>query len=179
MVVDHEARCLHFTLKRDPFTPVAVLKAVMKIGLTLMPEAEIANFTHALAWIRMRDHSIRFAEKAPVIYQFQPGPMPNDRIVALLLRRKPAIGGVPYAFLLLGYGNEVFQVMLPSEPQDRAFNGGSAEMPAFPVPGGPDPSLYGPVGRKMLDLTGREIVRGEVVPLTVGFETAIPVVPAV
>jgi hypothetical protein len=33
-------------------------------------------------------------------------------------------------------------------------------------------------GRRILDLTGREVVRGEVVPLTVGFETGIPVEPA-
>jgi hypothetical protein len=89
--------------------------------------------------IRLIDHSIGFAEKARVLYQFQPGPMPNDRIVALLLRRKPEIGGVPHAFLVLGCGNGVFQVMLPSEPKDRAINGTSTSMALFPVPGGPDP----------------------------------------
>jgi len=178
MVVDHEAKRLHFTLKRDPFTPVAVLKALMKIGLTLMPEAEIGNFAHALAWIRLTDHNIGFAEKAPVFYQFQPGPMPNDRIVALLLRRKSGVEGVPYAFLVLGYGNEVFQVPLPSAAHDQAINGKLVTLSVFPVPGGSDPALYGPPGRKTLDLTGRDIVRGEVVPLTVGFENAIPVEPA-
>ena len=37
------------TLRRDPYTPVAVLKAFTKMGLSLLPEEELPNFLAAMA----------------------------------------------------------------------------------------------------------------------------------
>jgi hypothetical protein len=86
--LDEANKTITFKLKRDPYTPVAVLKAFMKIGMTLMPEEEVQNFRDVLAWIKEPDHSLRLAEKNPVFCAFQPGPMPNDLIAAFILRRK-------------------------------------------------------------------------------------------
>ena len=86
----------------------------MKVGLTLMPAEEMSNFGRALAWIKERDHQVEFVKDFPIVYTFQPGPMPNDLLVAFLFRRKIAASEVPYAYLVLSYGNEVFQVSLPS-----------------------------------------------------------------
>lgn len=158
-----------FKLKRDPYTPVAVLKAFMKIGLTLMPGKEVENFSHLLAWIRDTDHSHLFADKCPVIYTFSPGPRPNDLIGAMILRRKPAAAEVPYAYLILMYGNEQFQVQLPSKEHDGA-NAQYSILP-FPPPRSAYPQFDRP-GRALLDLTGREVVRGEVVPIVMGYAIA-------
>src|SRR5271155_817686 len=142
----------------------------LKKGLTLLPDVEVENFPHLIAWVRDGDHSRQFAEKCPIIYSFQPGPMPNDLIAAFMLRRKPQVKGYPYAFLVLGYGNEVFQVSLPSQKHDVAINGQSVSIPPFPIPGSPDPARFGTAGRALLDFTGRETVRGEIVPIVVGYE---------
>ena len=166
--IDETIKKITFKLKRDPYTPVAVLKAFMKIGLTLLPEAEAGNFPHLMAWVRDPDHSRLFAEKCPVLYTFQPGPMPNDLIVALVLRRKPHVTEYPYAYFVLGYGNEVFQVQLPSQKYDAARS--SVSIYRFPTPESPDLARFGPSGHGMLDFTGREIVRGEVVPLVTGYD---------
>jgi HNH endonuclease len=56
--IDEANKKITFELKRDSYTPVAVLKALVKIGLTLMPETEIGNFVHSLAWIQNPDHSL-------------------------------------------------------------------------------------------------------------------------
>ena len=60
----------------------------------------------------------------------EPDPMPNDLIVALLMRRRPTSADVPYAFLVLTYGNEVYQVFLPSPTQDRAIHAQELSLPA-------------------------------------------------
>ncbi len=169
--VNEANNTIAFKLKRDPYTPVAVLKAFMKIGLTLLPESEVQNFRALMAWVRSPDHARLFAEKCPVIYTFQPGPMPNDLMAAFILRRKAGVQSYPYAFLVLGYGNEVFQVQLPSEKHDTAMNGQTVSILPFPSPGSPQPEAYGPPGRTQIDLTGREVIKGEAFPLTVGFES--------
>ena len=122
--LDEANKTIIFRLRRDTYIPIAVLKTFVKIGLTLMPEAEIADFATALAWIKEMRHTVRFANgQFPVIYTFQPGPMPNDLIAIFLLRRKASVASVPYAFLVLAYGNEVFQVCLPSPERDAAISG--------------------------------------------------------
>jgi HNH endonuclease len=173
-VIEEANKRITFKLHRDPYTPVAVLKAFMKMGVSLMPESEVANFRDVIAWIRDRDHSRSFAGKAPIFYALQPGPMPNDLIAALILRRKPHIEGLPYAFFVLGYGNEVFQVMLPSREPDAKINNQQITMPPFPTPGSPFPERFPQVGRKLIDLTGRDVVKGEVWPITMGYEEMAP-----
>ncbi len=169
VVVDEEKKQMRLELKRDPYTPVAVLKAFVKIGLTLQPPEEMPNFAEALAWIREPDHAKGLVNEFPILRTFQRGPMPNDLIVAMLLRRRAGVGDVPYAFLILAYGNEVFQVPLPSPRQDAAINGRKIELVAFPTPGGPDPERFGKPHTKLLDLTGRQVVRGETEPFVFGF----------
>lgn len=169
-VLDEVAKRVTFTLKRDPYTPVGVLKAFMKIGLTLLPEEEVVNFPHLMTWIKDADHARAFADRFPLIYSFTPGPRPNDVIAATLLRRKPGFTDIPYMYLVLGYGQEAFQVQLPSEQHDAAMNGKPITVPAFPVPGSPDPERYGKPRTGLLELTGRQVVRGDTVTIRVGYE---------
>lgn len=168
--LDEAAKTVTFTLKRDPYTPVGVLKAFMKIGLTLLPEAEVANFPHLFAWVQDSDHSRQFAESFPLIYTFQPGPKANDVIAAILLRRKPAFSDIPYLYLVLGYGAEAYQVQLPSEKHDAAMNGKPMSILPFPVPESSDPERYGKPRTGLLDLTSREMVRGDTVTISMGYE---------
>lgn len=171
--IDEVNKTIAFKLKRDPYIPVAVLKAFMKMGLTLLPDKEVENFPHLMAWVRETDHSRRFADQCPIIYTFQPGPMPNDIIAAFIFRRKPNVTDFPYAFFVLGYGNEMFQVQLPSEKHDAAMNGRSYSLLPFPHPGSPDPERFSQLSRTQLDLTGRQRVEGEIMPLVVGYESRI------
>jgi hypothetical protein len=55
--IDEANKNITFKLKRDPYTPVAVLKAFMRIGLALLPDDEVENFPHLIAWVRDTDHS--------------------------------------------------------------------------------------------------------------------------
>jgi hypothetical protein len=171
--LDEANRTITFKLKRDPYTPVAVLKAFMKIGVTLMPEEEVKNFQEVIAWVKDKDHTRKFTDKSPVFYSFQPGPMPNDKLAAIILRRKPGVSGCPYAFLVLGYGNEVFQVAIPSREHDAAINRKPVTIPPYPTPGSPDPERFPLTGRGVLDWTGSDVVKGEVVPITMGYDEMV------
>ena len=170
-VIDEERKQIRFELKRDAYTPVAVLKAFVKIGLTLLPDEELPNFSEALAWIRDPDHTKNPAEEIPIAHTFQPGPMPNDLIVVILMRRKDLVMNVPYTFLVLSYGNDVFQVCLPSPKRDNAIIGGQKLVcPAFPVPKHPDPTRYGKARVEVLDLCSRELIQGERLSIVLGFD---------
>jgi hypothetical protein len=159
--VDEVNKRVVFTLRRDPYTPVAVMKAFVKIGLTLLPNQELPPFATALAWVRETDHSRKWIASSMVIHTMQNGPMPNDRLMAAVLRRKPSVVDVPYAFLLLGYGNDVFQIVLPAPVEDAALLDVPLNFPPFPTPDAPDPTLYGRARPQVLDLTGCDVVRGE------------------
>lgn len=175
--IDQAAGTITFSLMRDPYTPVAVLKAFVKIGLTLLPETEIAPFASALDWIMEPDHSLSPIRSLPIGYTFTPGPMTSDRVFAAILRRRVGVTGVPYAFLVLIYGNETFQVWLPASEADADIEGRPMTFPNFPAPASPDPATYGTPGFCMLDMTGVTLVKGERVPVGMGFDKASVTVP--
>ena len=173
LVINEETLEVTFQFRRDVHTPVAVLKAFVKMGLTLLPEAEVQNFSHAVKWIKNPDHNkgLVAVSTFPVIYSFIPGPMPFDKIALLLYRRKNGVDGVPYAFFTLAYGNEAFQVILPSPEKDASINGKTVTIMPFPTPYDVWPTGYGLPRRGLLDLTCREQVKDEVFKLTMKFES--------
>ncbi len=175
--VDEAAKQLRFELHRDTYIPVAALKGLVKIGLTLIPDVETQHFRETYDWIRDTDHSRNFVAQFPIIRTFIPGPMRNDLIVLMLMRRRAGIDTVPYAFFTLAYGNEVFQVFLPSISQDHCIDGRPQSLLPFPTPGSPNPALYGRPRVKIEKLTGREPVKGEKVPAMFGFETVLQKMP--
>ncbi|KQO59084.1 hypothetical protein ASF24_12945 [Methylobacterium sp. Leaf86] len=169
--IDDVNKKLIITLRRGAYIPVAVYKAFVKIGLTLMPEAEMSPFGPALEWIRETDHTKSWVRGATILHTFQNGPMPPDKLVAIVLRRKPGITDVPYAYLILGYGNDVFQVLLPAPAEDAHLNGVKQSVVPFPTPGGPDPATYGRAMAKPLDMTGTSPVKGETTKFQFGFDS--------
>ena len=170
--VDVRNKRIKLELERDVYTPVAVLKALVRIGLTLIPSHETHAFSEALAWIRDPDHSRVLVTKWPVFWTYRPGPMPNDLITVILMRRKPSVEDVPYAFMVLIYGNDMFQVFLPAPRREHTINQRDLTFPSLPTPSGSDLERYGPATVKQLDMCGREVVRGETVPVSLGFDYA-------
>ena len=168
--VDEEAKRLRFELHRDTYIPVAALKGLVKIGLTLIPDVETQHFSETYDWIRDTDHTRNFVAEFPVFRTFIPGPMPNDLIVLILMRRRADIDTVPYAFFTFAYGNDVLQVFLPSISQNKCINGTPLSLPPFPTPDARDPVRYGRPTVRVEHLTGRQPVKAEKVPAVFGFD---------
>ena len=168
--IDEERKQLKFELTRNVYTPVAVLKAFVKIGLTLLPPEELPNFRDALPWIRDPDHTKPFVKESPVFHTFQPGSVPKNLGVAILIRRNHSTDNFPYAFLILGFGNDIYQVFLPCPIRDHDIYGKNLTIPPFPISGGPDPEKYGDAQIKTIDLCGKYPIRGETCPKTIRFD---------
>lgn len=163
VAVDLHTREIMLQLRRDAHTPLAVLKAFVKMGLSVLPDSEMPNFAQAVAWIRKRDHLDGFA--FPVIHTFAPGLMPNDRISVLLIRRKDGSSAAAYMFFILAYGNEMFQVMLPSPGRDLAPNAISSAESLAPYPFPPPSARFDAPRFQFLDLSGQQLVHGETVSM--------------
>jgi hypothetical protein len=168
--IDELNKRVSFELYRDTYIPVAALKGLVKIGLTLIPDIEVSHFRETYDWIRDTDHSRNFVAKFPVFRTFIPGPMRNDLIVLFLMRRRVGIENVPYACFTFGYGNEVLQVFLPSIAQDECINSKLLTLPPFPTPGKCDEKLYGQSRTVVEHLTGRDPVKGEKIQVSFGFD---------
>jgi hypothetical protein len=167
-VASEDHRVIDFALKGDPHRPMAVHKAFVKMALSILPERELPNFRQALAWIMNSDHREDVPILAPALVTFTPGSAPIDGIkVGVICRKEDAPDAVPYAFLLLSYGNESFQVILPSPERDAAFEGKELTLPPFPQPLSPD----GPLQVFEIDLTDTELVTDAVARCTFEFES--------
>ena len=81
----------------------------------------------------------------------------------MLLRRKTSVTGVPYTFLVLAYGNQMFQVSLPSPKQDSAIYGRDMEIRPVPTLYKDNP-LYGNACIEPLDVYERKA------PIVLGFD---------
>ncbi|HEY5331555.1 MAG TPA: HNH endonuclease [Acidobacteriaceae bacterium] len=172
-VVNEATKEITLTVHRDPHTPVAVLKAFAKIAISLLPEEELPNFRAAMAWIRNADHQIGLVKTSffPALYTFVPGNNPLVDSVILLRRRRNTLP-VPYVTVVLTYGNEVFQTVLPSPDRDAALSGQKVRFPYFPTPYELDRDLEpaAPIQRERLDLTGRSLVGRETIQTVLRYE---------
>ena len=164
--VDQVRKEVTFLLHRDAYTPVAVLKALVKMALSILPENEMINFQQAISWIKERDHSKVPIPTEPVIHTFVAGPLPNNVVALIAFRRKHDHLKVPYATFIVCYANEMLQVFLPSPERDQLVTG-EITVCRFPNPS----ELKQQSETSMFRLDGSSVIKGEEVPETMSFET--------
>ena len=173
VVEDPASNSMSINIPRGPYVPVAVLKALVRIGLMLIPGSDIEEFTDALDWIRTpslvttSDRRFRF----PIGHTFVPGNPRKDRVLFFLLRRKAPNGLLPYTFLIFGYGMEMFQVQIPAFRKDQVWRRDHPIIPFFPV------SLFVGVNRlvaqqSVLDLTSAVTVRTQAASFRATYESS-------
>lgn len=167
-VASEDDRTLTFDLPCDPHVPMGVLKAFVKMGLSIMPEEELPHFRKTLAWLRNPVHQEDVPILAPVRVTFTPGSALDGFTIGVLCRKPDAPDPVPYAFLLLSYGNESFQVIVPSPEQDAAFESEeSIRLMPFPW----SPSSDGSRSTYDVDLRDTELIRDARMQSTFEFES--------
>lgn len=154
--VDESENLLVFRVPRGPYRPASVYKAFVKIALSLLPEDEIFAFRETLAWIRETECSTKMNMDQCFIQTEVYGPPHNDSLFAQILRRKTDCESVPYAFLIIAFGNFVFQVLIPSVEKDTCLRGSTINFPPFPTNGGIDPERYGRAVPKPIDMSNPE-----------------------
>jgi hypothetical protein len=129
---DPANKMLKFNLRRAPYRPIMIVQAMVKMALSIMPMEEMPNFQQALSWIRPGNTLTTMVAPTPFFYTFISGPMASDVItVAVLTRRQDDLIS-PYAFLLLVFGHEMLQMVIPSIEKDKHHYGKTMEFRRFP-----------------------------------------------
>lgn len=136
----------------EPHVPAAVYKALVKIGISLITDLdELQAFATTIQWLKEADHSRQLIKPLSLMMTFIPGFRPQKNVTACLLRCK-TIGQAPYALLVLGFGNWVYQVYIPSHLEDKNGQTINYETRWFPTPFEINWPL-GKVNRRIVDLT--------------------------
>lgn len=163
---DH--RVVTFKLTRDPYVPVAVLKTFVKMALSVMPDDEFANFGETRDWLMSEETGGEFIHIPSGEWLVATSTPADSFAIHLLTRRPDAPDRVPYAFLLLSYGIQRFQINIPCPARDEPFE---VEVPIklapFPWPDAAGDVLH--AGE--LDLAGADRVTGDTTHVTYRFET--------
>lgn len=133
--IDQVSKKLTLTVKSQPFRPLGAYKALIKMALSVMEEADLSQVPEALRWLKMKDlETHRIDDGLGYICQrtFTLGPAPYRGLVMMLLRRKPGWREGPGYFFVIAFGNLSFQIVVPSPRLDAELNGCSLTL--HPVP---------------------------------------------
>ncbi|TQP08727.1 HNH endonuclease [Vibrio cholerae] len=161
--IDVENKTLTYKFEIEPHIPAAVYKCLVKIGLSVIEESELNNFEHTIRWILTKDHSVRFLNPLLLTRSFVPGPRPNRKLVVLVLKKRDLISIKPSYLLVVGFGNVVFQLILPSS-LDTLLSGNKIPSITMPLPFEKH-WPYGVVKSDIIDLSSHMLLRDKVIPM--------------
>jgi len=177
--LDEATNTVKLTLDRPSYVPMGVFKCLVKMAIAVMPPEEEKRCAHLKKWILLPEHTFESYPYKPlqVLYQFVPGPLPNDRVSLWLLRRKPErADDCLYMQFILQLSNHVFQIALPMHVEDRKhLEAGRSQTCLWPNTwaGVEHQMQYGRSGHKEYDMSGTEQVRGETTFMTFRFDQLI------
>lgn len=134
--IDHEAKTLTISVSPQPYRPLGVFKALVKVALTLMDEQDVLKVSQSLRWLRAADvttDQIDDGTRYTCIRTFTPGPAPFASTRAVLLRRKEADTLGPAFIFLLAFGNISFQIIVPAPDEDKSLIGKQIVLRSVPI----------------------------------------------
>jgi hypothetical protein len=110
--MDKEIGRLFINLRKQPYIPLSVYKALLKIGLSLMPEKEIENCSEIIKWLKGETKVITCF---PELIRTRLTKKFTKPFVSLYKARNIHLNGKEYPeyVLLIGTANLVFQIYLP------------------------------------------------------------------
>jgi hypothetical protein len=103
----------------ERFVPRLAYKALVKIGLSLLPSIELSNFRNLLAWVREPSDALQMPSLMVGLSLGSIGNAPRAVGAALLKRKPGAIG--PYMVLIVTVGAVCFQIALMSDSEDGGW----------------------------------------------------------
>lgn len=173
---DLDAKEMRVQFERQPYVPMAVFKSFVKMALAVMSESEATQCQHLKRWILEPSHTFESLPFKPLtLYsQFAPGPIRNDQVTYMLLRRKAGVIECPYVLFVIQYANHIHQIGLPMPVQDVPDGKANLQIRYMPNPWGTPPheAQYGTIRRFQTDLSSPEVLRGETHPLTFSFDSS-------
>ncbi|EPJ3803465.1 HNH endonuclease [Morganella morganii] len=170
--LDVKNKTLTYIFEVEPHIPAAVYKCLVKIGISIIPECEVANFKHTIQWINNPNHSRHFLKPLTLLSSFIPGPKPNKKLTIFVLKKLDLVSTKPSYLLVMGFGNLTYQIIVPSDLDTKL---GGPDL-VFRVPTPFDKGWqYGPPQKNVVDLTNSELVFDMKVPMTFSADAVIEV----
>jgi hypothetical protein len=177
--LDETNRTVKLTLDLPSYVPMGVFKCLVKMAIAIMPSEEQRRCTHLKKWILLPTHSFKSYPYRPlrVLYQFAPGPLPNDRVACFLLRRKSdSPDDCPFMQFVLQLSNHVFQIALPMHIEDhKQLKEGvfTTVLWSNTLANVEYQARYGRSDYKEYDMSGFEAVRGESTVMVLSYDKLI------
>ena len=114
--INHDNKTITIKLHQDPHIPLAVYKALVKIALSVIEsKPELNAFSATIDWLLEPQMEISVIKPAILMYTFIPGPRPTTGVTISVFRRKQEIVDVPYALLVIEFGNVILQLVILSQ----------------------------------------------------------------
>lgn len=133
LVEEIDNNTLRINIKRQPYVPINVYKALVKMALTVMPEEEIENFVDTIKWLQNDKKSVEDCFGQTVISRFFPGIEKFPFIKASLFKRKNNTDITPAYQFLLCFSNYYFQIVVPCFKKDIHLDGKSISLKVVPT----------------------------------------------
>ncbi|TBC25602.1 hypothetical protein ELH33_33035 (plasmid) [Rhizobium ruizarguesonis] len=111
---------LRTPIEGDMFVPLYAYKALMRIALSIMPEAELENFAGSLRSLQTLDGAPPSGSQQ-VGFSFSHVGNAPPALAGALLRRRSASDFTPYMIAIFTAGNVCFQIWLRSDHQDKGL----------------------------------------------------------
>lgn len=111
---------LRMPVEGDLFIPLYAYKALMRIALSIMPQAELGHFAGALASLKTREDPPPSGSMR-VGFSFSHVGNAPPALAGALLRRKSPTDAMPYMVAIFAAGNVCFQIWLRSDRQDHGL----------------------------------------------------------
>lgn len=166
-VIDEHTLEIEFT--RQPYIPLLVYKAFVKIGITVVPESELINLSNTITWLRKTTPACEDGMANIFISRFYPGlnVFPTQKIT--VFKRKNDEVQVPLYQMVLAFSNYCFQFIIPCYEKDKHLNGKELNLTVVPTPF--DSCMPGVTGG-LISLCNGETVKNETVPIRMYYEHA-------
>lgn len=129
----------------ERFVPRRAYKALVKIGLAVMPEAELNRFSRLTSWLLAQDD----LDVGPLIVGLSFGSVGNAPQLAnaALLRRTEPSDVLPYMILVVSIGSVCLQIALPEDVSTGGWPGPPCARPDIQWT-----NILGPPGRPAIHI---------------------------
>lgn len=178
VILDQEHKEIAISTIRHDYVPIHILKVLVKIGLCLLDDDEVADYEVARQFVMSDAHDTAFAGNAMLRLHLYvlPGPAWLDPPAAYLFTLNAASAEpFPHKQLVLTFGNYCYQLALPfGKADNERLMGKKVQLPRFPVPVEPEVlRCYGEYQDIVGDFTSTQVRHQEPHEITVSFREFI------